>query len=107
MEYLLKKSFLDASPAAAARFLLGRKGLSKRAVGEFLCTLRKQFNQTALHCFVHAMDFSGLHLDVALRRLQEEVTMPGEAQKIEKMVEVFSKRYIQCNQVRQFPFVEY
>ena len=27
--------------------------------------------------------------------------MPGEAQKIEKMVEVFAKRYIQCNQVRK------
>ncbi len=33
------------------------------------------------------------------RKLQEEVTFPGEAQKIEKMVEVFSRRYIQCNQM--------
>ncbi|QQP48807.1 Guanylnucleotide exchange factorlike, partial [Caligus rogercresseyi] len=29
--------------------------------------------------------------------LQEEVMLPGESQKIEKIIEVFSKRYIQCN----------
>ncbi len=29
--------------------------------------------------------------------------MPGEAQKIEKMVEIFSKRYIDCNQVINCP----
>jgi IQ motif/SEC7 domain-containing protein len=99
MEYLLKKNFLDYSPAATAKFLLGRKGLSKRRVGDFLCCLQRPFNLAALHCFVHEMDFSGLHLDIALRQLQQEVTFPGEAQKIEKMVEVFSRRYIQCNQM--------
>jgi len=45
------------------------------------------------------MDFSGLHIDVALRHLQAELTFPGEAQAIEKAVEVFAKRYIQCNQM--------
>ncbi len=67
MEYLLKKGFLDYSPVAAARFLRGRKGLSRRAVGEYLTDLRRPFNLAALHCFVHEMDFSGLHLDIALR----------------------------------------
>ncbi len=43
--------------------------------------------------------------DLALRKLQQEMTLPGEAQKIEKVVEVFSKRYIQCNQVRK-PFAQ-
>ncbi len=100
MEYLLKKGFLDYSPAAAARFLHGRKGLSRKAVGEYLTDLRRPFSVAALHCFVHLMDFGGLHLDIALRQLQEEVTMPGEAQRIEKMVEAFAKRYIECNQVK-------
>ena len=99
MEYLLKKNFLDYSPAATAKFLYGRKGLSKIMIGEYLCNLQRPFNQAALHCFMHETDFSGLHLDIALRQLQQEVTMPKEAQKIEKIVEVFSKRYIQCNQM--------
>ena len=45
------------------------------------------------------MDFTELHLDKALRQLLAEVPIPGEAQKIEKLVEVFSKRYIECNQM--------
>ncbi len=67
MEYLLKKDFLDCSPAAVATFLRGRKGLSRKAVGEYLTDLRRPFNLAALHCFVEGMDFSGLHLDIALR----------------------------------------
>ncbi len=67
MEYLLKKGFLDYSPTATAKFLRGRKGLSKRAVGDYLTDLRRPFNLATLHCFVHELDFSGLHLDIALR----------------------------------------
>ncbi len=100
MEYLIKRGFLDFSPSAAAKFLHGRKGLSKAKVGEYLTDLRRPFNQSVLHCFMHeAMDFSGLHLDIALRQLQQQVSFPGEAQKIEKMVEVFARKYIQCNQM--------
>ena len=99
MEYLLKKSFLDFSPAAVGKFLRGRKGLSKKMIGEYLCQLQRPFNLAALHCFIHEMDFSGLHLDIALRQLYQEITFPGEAQRVEKIVEVFAKRYIACNQM--------
>jgi len=99
IEYLAKKDFVEYSPAAVAKFLLGRKGLSKKMVGEYICDLQKPFNLAVLHSFVVDMDFSGLHLDIALRQLLAEVSIPGEAQKIEKLVEVFSKRYIECNQM--------
>ena len=99
MAYLFSKNFLDYSPAAVAKFLRDRKGLSKAKIGEYLCSLHRPFNLAALHCFIHELDFTGLHLDIALRQLQQEVTFPKEAQKIEKFVEVFSKRYIQCNQM--------
>merc|ERR1712142_1058992 len=35
--------------------------------------------------------------DTALRKFQTYFRMPGEAQKIERLVEVFSGRYCQCN----------
>ena len=91
--------FADYSPAATAAFLRGRKGLSKKMVGEYLTSLQRPFNLAVLHCFIHDMDFSGLHLDVALRSLYDEVSFPGESQKVEKMIEVFSRRYISCNQM--------
>ena len=99
VEYLCKKEFVEYNPTAVAKFLLGRKGLSKKMLGEYICDLQKPFNMAVLHSFVAEMDFSGLHLDIALRQLLAEVSIPGEAQKIEKLVEVFSKRYIDCNQM--------
>jgi IQ motif/SEC7 domain-containing protein len=36
-------------------------------------------------------------VDVALRKFQAYFRMPGEAQKIERLMEVFSQRYCQCN----------
>lgn len=100
MEYLLKKNFVDFSPLAVGKFLRGRKGLSKKMIGNYLCQLQRPFNLQVLHCFIHEMDFSGLHLDIALRHLYQEVTPPtSESQKVEKIIEVFAKRYIICNQL--------
>ena len=91
---------MDYSPASIGQFLRGRKGLSKNMIGIFLCQLQRPFNLQALHCFIHEMDFTGLHLDIALRHLYQEVSPPAsEAQKIEKMIEVFARRYIGCNQM--------
>ncbi|KAH8020570.1 hypothetical protein HPB51_002519 [Rhipicephalus microplus] len=36
-------------------------------------------------------------VDLALRRFQSHFLLPGEAQKIERLVEVFSHRYARCN----------
>jgi len=38
-----------------------------------------------------------MQVDVALRKFQAYFRMPGEAQKIERLMEVFSQRYCQCN----------
>ena len=100
MEYLMKKNFVDYSPSSVGKFLKGRKGLSKAMIGQYLCQLQRPFNLASLHCFIHEMDFSGLHLDIALRHLYQEITPPAsEAQKVEKVIEVFAKRYIACNQL--------
>ncbi len=97
--YLAKHDFIDLNPPAIAKFLMGRKGLSKKMIGEYICNLQKPFNLAVLHCMVYEMDFTGLHIDIALRQLLSEIHSPGEAQKIEKMVEMFSRRYIECNQM--------
>lgn len=38
-----------------------------------------------------------MQVDVALRKFQAYFRLPGEAQKIERLVEVFSRRYCLCN----------
>lgn len=48
-------------------------------------------------CFAHDIDLSGMQVDVALRKFQTHYRMPGEAQKIERLMQVFAQRYCQCN----------
>jgi Sec7-like guanine-nucleotide exchange factor len=95
--YLIQRGFLENSPAAVARFLITRKGLSKQMIGEYLGSISYPFNMAVLTCFAQEIDFSAMHVDTALRKFQTYFRMPGEAQKIERLVEVFSGRYCQCN----------
>ncbi|CAI6354056.1 unnamed protein product [Macrosiphum euphorbiae] len=95
--YLVRKGFLDNAPHAVARFLISRKGLSKQMIGEYLGDLQNSFNAAALEYFAQEIDLSGMQVDVALRKFQTFFRMPGEAQKIERIIEVFSHRYCHCN----------
>ena len=94
--YLIRRGFLENSPQAVARFLITRKGLSKQMIGEYLGNINHQFNMAVLDFFSMEMDFTGMHIDTALRKFQTYFRMPGEAQKIERLMEVFSRRFCQC-----------
>lgn len=48
MHYLIERRFVGAQPAAVAKFLISRKGLSKWMVGEFIGNLQKPFNLQVL-----------------------------------------------------------
>ncbi|KAJ8911054.1 hypothetical protein NQ315_015108 [Exocentrus adspersus] len=95
--YLIRRGFLENSPQGVARFLISRKGLSKQMIGEYLGNLQSPFCMAVLECFAGELDLSGMQVDVALRKFQQHFRMPGEAQKIERLMEVFSQRYCQCN----------
>ncbi|XP_052564694.1 IQ motif and SEC7 domain-containing protein 1 isoform X2 [Culex pipiens pallens] len=95
--YLIRKGFLENTPQGVARFLISRKGLSRQMIGEYLGNLQNPFNMAVLDCFAGELDLSGMQVDVALRKFQGYFRMPGEAQKIERLMEVFSTRYCQCN----------
>ncbi|XP_060537254.1 IQ motif and SEC7 domain-containing protein 1 isoform X2 [Cylas formicarius] len=95
--YLIRRGFLENSPQGVARFLISRKGLSKQMIGEYLGNLQNPFCMAVLECFAAELDLSGMQVDVALRKFQQHFRMPGEAQKIERLMEIFSQRYCQCN----------
>lgn len=96
--YLIRRGFLEETPQGVARFLITRKGLSRQMIGEYLGNLQNQFNMAVLDCFAGELDLSGMQVDVALRKFQTYFRMPGEAQKIERLMEIFSQRYCVCNQ---------
>lgn len=95
--YLIRRGFLENTPQGVARFLISRKGLSRQMIGEYLGNLQSSFNMAVLECFAGELDLSGMQVDVALRKFQAYFRMPGEAQKIERLMEIFSQRYCQCN----------
>lgn len=97
IHYLFERGFLDNRPNSVAKFLIARKGLSKQMIGEYLGILQKPFNMEVLRCFADQIELNGLQIDVALRKFQSYFRMPGEAQKIERLMEAFATRYCHCN----------
>uniref|UniRef100_A0A6G1SA16 IQ motif and SEC7 domain-containing protein 1 n=1 Tax=Aceria tosichella TaxID=561515 RepID=A0A6G1SA16_9ACAR len=79
-----------------AHFLFRRKGLAKEKIGEYLGNLQSKFIQDVLVYYLQKFDFSGLQIDVALRKFSAALRMPGEAQKIERFVDRFACRYVEC-----------
>ncbi len=66
-------------------------------VGEFLGENIK-FNKEVMYCYVDQLDFCGRDFVSALRAFLEGFRLPGEAQKIDRLMEKFAARYLECNQ---------
>lgn len=66
-------------------------------IGEYLGMIQQDFNMAVLDSLCSELDLSGQAVDVALRKFQSFFKMPGEAQKIERLMQVFSDRYAKCN----------
>ena len=50
-----------------------------------------------LHHYVDAMDFTGMQFDDAIRLFLSGFRLPGEAQKIDRIMEKFAERYTRQN----------
>lgn len=55
------------------------------------------FHVAALKTYVAQFNFVNDPLDVALRKLLMEVGLPRETQQIDRVMEAFAGRYLQCN----------
>lgn len=58
---------------------------------------RDDFNIAVLHAFLELHEFTDLNLVQALRQFLWSFRLPGEAQKIDRMMEAFAQRYCRCN----------
>ena len=97
MDFLVKHGFLELTPLSVAQFLFRNPGLAKEMVGHYLGLIHSAFCMKVLSVFMEEFNFAGQRIDKALRQLLTYVKVPGEAQKIEKIMEVFGKRYNKCN----------
>ena len=58
-------------------------------LGEFLGD-QKDFNIAVLEAYAQSFDYSGMTIDGALRMFLEGFLLPGEAQKISRILEYFA-----------------
>jgi len=63
----------------------------------FIFSSSDAFYATTLKTYLNQFEFSGIALDVALRKLLMEVGLPRETQQIDRVVEAFAFRYRECN----------
>jgi brefeldin A-inhibited guanine nucleotide-exchange protein len=97
IKYLMDVCGLEDTPAAVARFLRSTEGLDKRAVGEYLGE-GEDFSKQVLYAYVDSIDFADSTFDAALRKFLSLFWLPGEAQKIDRMMEKFAERYCSQNE---------
>jgi len=96
IEFLIMHSLVKETPEEIAQFLYKEEGLNKTAIGDYLGE-KSDFNEAVLKAFVELHDFTDLILVQALRQFLWSFRLPGEAQKIDRMMETFAQRYCQLN----------
>jgi len=96
IEFLILHNLVKETPEEVAQFLYKEEGLNKTAIGDYLGE-KNDFNEAVLKAFVELHDFTDLILVQALRQFLWSFRLPGEAQKIDRMMETFAQRYCQLN----------
>ncbi|XP_051910439.1 brefeldin A-inhibited guanine nucleotide-exchange protein 1 isoform X2 [Hippocampus zosterae] len=97
IQYLQEQGMLGTTPEDLAQFLHQEERLDSTQVGEFLGE-NERFNKEVMYAYVDQMDFQGKDFVSALRMFLEGFRLPGEAQKIDRLMEKFAARYLECNQ---------
>ena len=102
LAFLVERGHLEMTPLGVAHFLHQfQERLDKTAVGEYLGREREYeggFCLKVLHEYVWLMDFTGMAFDLAIRYFLAGFRLPGEAQKIDRLMEKFAERYYLQNQ---------
>ncbi|KAL6856063.1 hypothetical protein ACP4OV_018865 [Aristida adscensionis] len=96
IEYLLSNKLIENKAPSVAQFLKSTPSLDKVMIGEYLGQ-HEEFPLAVMHAYVDSMQFSGLKFDAAIREFLKGFRLPGEAQKIDRIMEKFAERYCADN----------
>lgn len=95
IQFLQKHGYLGDDISDIAKFLfLNSDKLDKTTLGEFIGDLE---NKEIMYLFVNHMSFAGKDIVTALRYFLDHFRLPGEAQKIDRLMEKFAARYCETN----------
>ncbi|XP_019432960.1 PREDICTED: brefeldin A-inhibited guanine nucleotide-exchange protein 2-like isoform X2 [Lupinus angustifolius] len=96
IEFLINANKVGNSPEDIAAFLKDASGLNTTLIGDYLGE-GEELSLKVMHAYVDSFDFQGIEFDEAIRAFLEGFRLPGEAQKIDRIMEKFAERYSKCN----------
>ncbi|RDY07326.1 Brefeldin A-inhibited guanine nucleotide-exchange protein 5, partial [Mucuna pruriens] len=96
LEYLISNKLVENTPASVAQFLKNTPNLDKATIGDYLGQ-HEEFPLAVMHAYVDSMKFSRMKFDTAIREFLKGFRLPGEAQKIDRIMEKFAERYCADN----------
>ncbi|VAI45068.1 unnamed protein product [Triticum turgidum subsp. durum] len=96
IDFLIKSKKIGQSPEDVASFLRNTAGLNATMIGDYLGE-RDEFPIKVMHAYVDALNFEGIDFGEAIRYYLRGFRLPGEAQKIDRVMEKFAERYCKCN----------
>ncbi|CAM0909962.1 unnamed protein product [Alopecurus aequalis] len=96
IDFLIRSKKIGQSPEDVASFLINTTGLNATMVGDYLGE-RDDFPLKVMHAYVDALNFEGMDFGEAIRFFLQGFRLPGEAQKIDRIMEKFAERYCKCN----------
>ncbi|KAH9603398.1 hypothetical protein KSS87_005352 [Heliosperma pusillum] len=96
IDFIIKTKKVVGSPEAVASFLKNTAGLNPTAIGDYLGE-RDEFSLKVMHAYVDGFNFEKMDFGEAIRYFLQGFKLPGEAQKIDRIMEKFAERYCKCN----------
>lgn len=96
IEFLVNTKKIGGSPEEVASFLKNTAGLNPTVIGDYLGE-RDDFPLKVMHAYVDSFNFEKMDFGEAIRHFLRGFRLPGEAQKIDRIMEKFAERYCICN----------
>lgn len=96
IDFLISTGKVGSSPESVADFLKNTSGLNEIMIGDYLGE-REEFPLKVMHAYVDSFSFEGMDFGQAIRFFLRGFRLPGEAQKIDRIMEKFAERYCKCN----------
>lgn len=96
LQFLQEHGLVGPGAWDIAEFFHSDERLDKKQIGDYLGENEK-LNKEVMCAYVDQMDFAGKDFVSALRVFLEGFWLPGEAQKIDRLMEKFAARYCETN----------
>ncbi len=92
----VEEELIEGSAESVAEFFKSTPGLDKTMIGDFMGD-NNDFAKKVLYCFTESLNFQGLPFDEGIRLFVGGFRLPGESQKIDRMMEKFAESYCRVN----------